>query len=68
MIINNKRALAHIQLVHDIQDIPGADNIQLAYVLGWSMIIKRVSLKKMINVFSLRLIVNYLLMIRDFIS
>lgn len=41
MIINNKRALAHIQLVHDIRPIEGADNIELVHVLGWTLIAKK---------------------------
>lgn len=41
MIINDKRALAHIQLVHDIRPIEGADNIELVHVLGWTLIAKK---------------------------
>ena len=41
MIINNKRALAYTAIIHDIKDIPGADNIQLGYVNAWSIIIKK---------------------------
>ena len=41
MIINNKRALAHIQVVHDIRPIEGADNIELVHVLGWTLIAKK---------------------------
>lgn len=41
MIINGKRALAHIQQVHDIQPIVGADNIELVHVLGWTLIAKK---------------------------
>jgi hypothetical protein len=41
MLINGKRALAHIQQVHDIQPIEGADNIELVHVLGWTLIAKK---------------------------
>ena len=41
MIINDKRALAHVQLVHDIRPIEGADNIELVHVLGWTLIAKK---------------------------
>ena len=41
MIINGKRALAHIQEVHDIQPIEDADNIELVHVLGWTLIAKK---------------------------
>ena len=41
MIINDKRALAHVQLVHDIKPIEGADNIELVHVLGWNLIAKK---------------------------
>lgn len=36
-----ERALAHIELVHDIQPIDGADNIESVWVLGWHLIAKR---------------------------
>ena len=41
MLINGKRALAHVQLVHDITPITGADNIELIHVLGWTLIAKK---------------------------
>ena len=41
MIINNKRALAYITNVDDIQSINGADNIELISVLGWKVIAKK---------------------------
>ncbi len=41
MIINGKRALAHIQKVHNILPIEGADNIELVHVLGWTLIAKK---------------------------
>lgn len=41
MLINGKRALAHIQKIHNIQPIDGADNIELVHVLGWSLIAKK---------------------------
>lgn len=41
MIINNKRALAYITNVDDVQPIDGADNIELISVLGWKVIAKK---------------------------
>lgn len=41
MIINDKRALAYIAEVTDISSIEGADNIELAGVLGWKVIVKK---------------------------
>ena len=41
MIINNKRALAYITIVNDVQPIDGADNIELISVLGWKVIAKK---------------------------
>lgn len=38
MIINDKRALAYVQTVHDIEPIAGADRIEKVHVLGWSLI------------------------------
>ena len=35
------RSLAHIEKVTNIRDIPGADNIQLANVLGWTIIVRK---------------------------
>lgn len=35
------RALAHIELIHDIQPIVGADNIEMVHVLGWGCIAKK---------------------------
>lgn len=46
MLINGKRALAHIQEVHDIQPINGADNIELVHVLGWCLIAKKGEFKE----------------------
>ena len=46
MIINNKRSLAHIEKVGVIEDIPGADNIQKACILGWSLIVKKNEFKE----------------------
>ena len=33
-----ERALAHIELVHDIQPIDGADRVELIHVLGWQCV------------------------------
>lgn len=41
MIINDKRALAYIAVIHDIRPIAGADNIELVHVLGWQCIAKK---------------------------
>lgn len=36
---NGNRMLAYVQEISDIQNIKGADNIQLAHVLGWTLIV-----------------------------
>ena len=36
---NGNRMLAYVQEVSEIEDIEGADNIQLAHVLGWTLIV-----------------------------
>ena len=41
MLINGKRALAYIVKVDDITPIDGADNIELAHVGGWNVIIRK---------------------------
>lgn len=41
MLIDGKRALAYIVRVGDITQIEGADNIELATIGGWSVIIKK---------------------------
>lgn len=41
MIINDKRALAYVVKVDDILPIVGADNIELAVVGGWKVIVKK---------------------------
>lgn len=46
MIINNKRALAYIVSVDDITPIAGADNIELAHVGGWNVIIRKGEFRK----------------------
>ena len=45
MIINDKRALAYIANVDNIQPIDGADNIELISVLGWKVIAKKFEFK-----------------------
>ena len=40
MIINGERALAYTAKITDIKPIAGADNIELGYINGWSVIIK----------------------------
>lgn len=38
MIINNKRALAYVQTINNIQPIEGADSIELVHVNAWPLI------------------------------
>jgi RNA ligase (TIGR02306 family) len=42
-MINSKgeRALAHIELISDIQPIEGADKIEVCTVLGWKVVIAK---------------------------
>ena len=35
------RSLAHIEKITNIRNIPGADNIQVANVLGWTIIVRK---------------------------
>lgn len=41
-----ERALAHIELVHDITPIEGADNIEKIFCLGWGLIAKKGEFKE----------------------
>lgn len=41
MLINGKRALAYTAYCGEIEEIPGADNIELMSVLGWKVIVKK---------------------------
>lgn len=41
-----ERELAHIERIHDIQPIDGADNIDKAKVLGWDIIVKKQEFKE----------------------
>lgn len=41
MIINDKRALAYTVQIDDIEPIAGADNIEMATVGGWKVIVKK---------------------------
>lgn len=41
MIVNGKRALAYIVEIDSIMPIEGADNIELAHIGGWSVIVKK---------------------------
>lgn len=46
MIVNGKRALAHIEKVTNIRHIEGADNIEQCYILGWNLICKKGEFKE----------------------
>lgn len=37
----NERALAHVEIISNIEDIPGADRITCATVLGWRVVISK---------------------------
>ena len=41
MLVNGERALAYVVTVDDIREIAGADNIELALVGGWNIIVKK---------------------------
>lgn len=41
-----ERKLAHIETIHDIKPIEGADNIELVHVLGWMCIAKKGEFKE----------------------
>ena len=41
MINDGKRALAYIVIIDSITPIEGADNIELAHVGGWNVIVKK---------------------------
>ena len=41
MLVNGERALAYVVTVDEVREIEGADNIQLALVGGWNLIVKR---------------------------
>ena len=36
-----ERKLASIQIIEDIQEIPGADLIEVATVQGWKLVVKK---------------------------
>lgn len=40
------RSLAHIELVHDIEPIEGADFIEYAHVLGWGLVVSKGEFKE----------------------
>lgn len=46
MIINGKRALAYTAKIDKISPIPNADNIELAYIKGWTLITKKGEFKE----------------------
>ena len=41
MLVNGERALAYVVTVDEIREIAGADNIELALVGGWNVIVKK---------------------------
>lgn len=41
MIVNDKRALAHIEEIMSLSSIEGADRIEVAQVLGWKVVVKK---------------------------
>lgn len=41
MLVNGERALAYIVTINSITPIEGADNIELAHVGGWNVIVKK---------------------------
>ena len=41
-----ERALAHIELVHDIEPIEGADFIELVHCLGWQCVANKGEFKE----------------------
>lgn len=41
MILNDKRALAYVQTVADVNPIEGADNIEMIHVAAWTLIAKK---------------------------
>ena len=41
-----ERHLAHIELVHDIEPIEGADRIEYAHVLGWGLVVGKGEFKE----------------------
>lgn len=45
MIVDGKRALAYVVQVDSVSSIEGADNIELAHVGGWSVIVKKEEMK-----------------------
>lgn len=45
-ILDKSRALAHIEKIHNIKSIEGADNIELVHVLGWQCIAKKGEFKE----------------------
>ena len=45
MLINGERALAYTVIIDSITPIEGADNIELAHVGGWNVIIRKTEYK-----------------------
>lgn len=41
MIVNDKRALAHIEEIMSLSPIEGADRIEVAQVLGWKVVVEK---------------------------
>ena len=40
-----REKLAHVERIKSVEPIDGADNIALATILGWKVIVKKMNLK-----------------------
>ena len=44
--MDQERKLAHIEIIEELREIPGADKIEVAKVLGWECVVKKGEFKK----------------------
>ena len=44
--MEQERKLAHIEIIEELREIPGADKIEVAKVLGWECVVKKGEFKK----------------------